>query len=349
MMKSSKRAFALLIITALVMICLTGCQKSTPTATQTTGERTVTDMAGRTVKLPAEIKTIATFGSIGVLNAFVETMGEGSKICNEMSPSFTKKDTWKYQYVFAPQIKNGPVFEDASRAIQMEKVLQAKPDLCLSMDKATVDLLAAQGLNVLYISWDKPEDVKTCITLLGDALNKKDVAADYLAWFDKTVARAQELTKNLKEQDKKKLVYGSVSTLTQPHLIAEWWIPAAGGISVTDNGRTAQSLTYTMEDLLQWNPDVMILSDKAIEKDVLAEARLANISAMKNQQVFIVPCVAHVWGNRTPEQPLTILWTINKLYPQLETTEALKQDISYFYSHFFKINLTDDQLKEIIG
>ncbi|MEN6390784.1 MAG: ABC transporter substrate-binding protein [Syntrophomonas sp.] len=348
-MKTSKRIVALLIMAALVMTCLMGCQKSTPTATQTAGERTVVDMAGRTVKLPAEIKTIATFGSIGVLNAFVETMGEGSKICNEMSPSFTKKDTWKYQYVFAPQIKNCPVFENANRELQMEKVLQAKPDLCLAMDKVIVDQLAAQGLNVLYISWDKPEDVKICITLLGEALNKKDVAADYLAWFDKSVARAQELTKSLKQEDKKKVVYGSVSTFTQPHLIGEWWIPAAGGISVTDNGRTTASLTYTLEDLLKWNPDVMILSDKAITKDVIADARLASISAVKNQQIFVVPCVAHVWGNRTPEQPLTILWTINKLYPQLETTDALKQDISYFYSHFFKINLTDDQLKEIIG
>lgn len=348
-MRSNKKIVALFIMAALILTCLWGCQKSTPTATQPQTERTVVDMAGRTVQVPAEINTIATFGSIGVLNAFVETMGDGSKICNEMSPSFTKKDTWKYQYVFAPQLKNCPVFEDASREIQMEKVLQVKPDLCLTMDKATVDLLAAQGLNVLYISWDKPEDVKTCISLLGEALNKQDVASDYLVWFDKTVAKAQDLTKNLTDENKKKVIYGNISTLTQPHLIAEWWIPAAGGISVTDNGRTTQSLTYTMEDLLKWNPDVMILSDKAIKKDVLADSRFANIPAVKNQQIFVVPAVAHIWGNRTPEQPLTILWTINKLYPQLETTEALKQDISYFYSHFFKIDLTDDQLNEIIG
>lgn len=350
-MKSSKRIVALLIMVAMVMTCLMGCQKTEPTVTQPkpATERTVVDMAGRTVKVPAEINSIATFGAIGVLNAFVETMGEGSKICNEMSPSFTKKDTWKYQYVFAPQIKNCPVFEDASREVQMEKVLQAKPDLCLAMDKAVVEQLAAQGLSVLYICWDKPEDVKTCITLLGEALDKQDVAADYLSWFDKTIAKAGELTKNLKDENKKKVVYGSVSTLTQPHLIAEWWIPVAGGISVTNDGRTAQSLTYTMEDLLKWNPDVMILSDKAIRKDVLADARLANMPAVKNQQIFAVPAVAHVWGHRTPEQPLTILWAINKLYPEMETTEALKQDISYFYSHFFKIDLTEDQIKEIIG
>lgn len=69
----------------------------------------VTDMAGRTVTLPTEIDSIATFGSIGVINAFVELMGSGEKICNDMTASFTKSDKWAMQYEFAPQIKGAPV------------------------------------------------------------------------------------------------------------------------------------------------------------------------------------------------------------------------------------------------
>lgn len=360
-MKLSKKTIAL-FLSAVLILSLSGCgqtpattsnntntapQTSTAAAQQT--ERTVKDMAGRTVKLPAQIKSIATFGPIGVLNDFVETLGDGNLICNEMTASFTKNDNWKYQFVFAPQLKTSPLFQDASGAIMMEKVLQAKPDLCLTMTKPETDQLAAQGLNVIYLAWDKPEDVKKCITLLGEALNKQDVAADYLAYFDKTISKAQDLTKNLKNEDKKKVVYGSITTLTQPHLIAEWWIPMAGGISMTNNGRTTQSLTYSLEDLLKWNPDVMILSDPSIKKDVLADSRLANIPAVKNKQIFAVPTVAHVWGNRTTEQPMTILWTINKLYPNLLTTEDLAKEISYFYSLFFKYNLSDAQIKDIIG
>lgn len=354
-MKLSKKIVALLLLAILVIASLTGCAQSTTTGTNTavksqqTTERTVVDMAGRSVKLPVEIKSIATFGAVGVLNGFVETLGEGDKICNEMPASFTKTDKWKYQYVFALQLKTSPVLQDASGAIQMEKVLQTKPDLCLAMTKEETDQLAAQGQNVLYLSWNQTDDIKKCITILGEALNKQDIASDYLAYFDKTVAKAQDLTKNLKDGDKKKVVYGSINTFTQPHLIAEWWIPMAGGISMTNNGRTAQSLTYSMEDLLKWNPDVMILSDTSINKDILSDSRFANIPAVKNNKIFSVPCVAHVWGNRTTEQPLTILWTVNKLYPEIETTEALKQDIRYFYSHFFKYTLSDEQIQEIMG
>jgi iron complex transport system substrate-binding protein len=259
-MKPSNKILSLLFIMVFVTVSLSGCavgqateaagaaqvaeptQATLPTdapaptqsVTETPATRTVTDMAGRTVTLPTEIKSVATFGSIGVLNAFVETLGQGSKICNEGSESFTKTESWKkYQYLFAPQLKDSPVFEDANREVMMETVLATNPDLSLTMSKELTEQLEAQGLNVIYLSWTKTEDVKTAIPLLGEVLNAQDVAADYLAYFDEKISMAAELTKDIKEEDKRTVLYGSISSLTQPHIIAEWWIPAAGGISVT--------------------------------------------------------------------------------------------------------------------
>lgn len=352
-MKKSKRIIALLAAIVLCVCCFAGCAKVTSSGTTAPTERTVTDMAGRTVTLPAEINKIGTFGAIGVLNTFVETMGAGDKICNEGSPSFVKSPSWaKYQYLFAPQLPNCPPFQGADSEILMENVLSVKPDVCLTMDAAMTDQLTAQGLTVIQLSWTKTEDVKTCITLLGEVLNKQDVATDYLAYFDKMVAEANQLTKNIKETDKKKVAYGTISEFTQPHLIAEWWIPEAGGISVTSNSRTdanTEKLVYTLEDLLQWNPDVIIVTSKSEKETIMADARFADITAVKNSAIYIMPRVAHVWGNRTTEQPLTIMWTMNKLYPEIMTNEALSEDISYFYSHFLKYDFTKEQIQEIIG
>ncbi len=131
------RFAALAMAASMAASGLTGCQSSAPketaaateAAAETTAEETiagetaaetekaaessdtvtVTDMAGREVTLPAQINSIATFGSIGVINAFVELMGYGDKICNDMTASFTKSDKWAMQYQFAPQIKGAPV------------------------------------------------------------------------------------------------------------------------------------------------------------------------------------------------------------------------------------------------
>ena len=346
-MKRMKKITILLLVMALVLSSLAACG-NTPQEAGSDEPRTVVDMAGRTVTLPDEIDSIGTFGSIGVLNTFVELMGEGDKIINEMSPSFTKTDKWKYQYKFAPQLKGSPVFEDASREIQMETVLEVNPDLCLVMSKETVTLLEEQGLTVVYIEWNELEDVKECVTLLGEVLNKQDVADDYINYFEEMTAKAAELTKDIPEEDRQAVAYGSITEFTQPHAIAEWWIAEAGGISVTADGREDGSRVYTMEDLLMWNPDVMVTASPEKE-DILANGTLKDITAVKEDKIYQIPTVAHVWGNRTPEQPLTIMWMMNKLYPEIMTYEDLAADIEYFYGHFFGYKMSSDEIEEIIN
>lgn len=310
--------------------------------------RVITDMAGREVEIPAQIDTIATFGSVGVLNAFVELMGCGDKICNEMPPSFTNSDKWAMQYKFAPQIADCPVFENADRELLIEEVLQVQPDLCLTMTQSTAEELAEKGLAAVYLSWSEVEDVKVAVELMGDILGKEDIAQDYIAYFDDTVARAAELTADLTEEERKTVIYGDVAGLSQPHMIAEWWIEAAGGISVTKQAHTEESLTYTTEDLLLWDPDVMLVTSRQAD-ELKADSQLAGITAIQNDAIYYVPTVAHVWGNRTVEQPLTILWTVNKLYPERYSAEELAQDIHYFYAHYFLYDMTEEEIAAIIG
>ncbi|WP_303859622.1 ABC transporter substrate-binding protein [Alkalibaculum bacchi] len=356
-MKRMGRVASLFMVLFLLLSFAVGCSQpasNTPDETGTDQQtpdtsKTVTDMSGREVTIEGEIETIGTFGAIGVLNAFVELMGDGDKIINEMSPRFTEGGKWKYQYVFAPQIADGPVFEDGSGEIQIETVLETAPDLCLTMSKDVIPLLEEKGLTVLYLEWEDLSDIEVAVNLLGDVLNRQDVAKDYLKYFDEKVAEAEELTKDLAEADKKTVLYGNVSTYTQPHIIAEWWIVAAGGISVTDNDRDSDSYEYTAEDLLAWNPDVMITTSGKMGEELKADERLKDITAIQEDVIYPVPTVAHVWGNRTVEQPLTIMWAMNKIYPEIMTTDMLKEEISYFYSHFFKTDLTDEQITEIIG
>lgn len=321
------------------------------TAAEASDTVTVTDMAGRTVTLPSEIKSIATFGSIGVINAFVELMGDGDKICNEMTANFTKSDKWAMQYEFAPQIKGAPVLQNADGEIQMEEVLALNPDLCLVMSKDLIEPLESNGLNVIYFEWKKTDDVKTAVTLMGEALGKQDVAEDYLAYFDSMVAEAGEKTKDLAEDSKKTVLYGNIDKLTQPHVIAEWWIDAAGGISATADAWDAdgKNCTYTQEDVLKWNPDVFLTTDSKMKETLTADSLYADVPAVKNDAIYCIPTVAHVWGNRTVEQPLTVFWTMHKLYPEIESTEDLSEKISYFYDHFFKTQLSNEQISTIIA
>ncbi len=351
-MSLSRREFTQLVLVSGVSLAgmgLVGCasQSKSSTTPPVSQNRTVTDMVGRSVTLPSTVNTVATFGSVGVLNAFVECMGKGSLIANNMPATFTKTNQWAMQYKFAPQMTNEPVLE-TSNGINIEATMTLAPDVCITMTQDYAQQLQDAGLNAIVITWDNTEDVKTAVTLMGQVLGVEDRATDYNAYFDQMVAKASSLTKGIPDSNKTSVIYGDVEALTNPHIISEWWISAAGGKSVTSALHKNNTLQYTMENLLSWQPQVIFSSNSNLAA-IYGDANISSLPAIKNKQVYLVPTVAHVWGNRTVEQPLTVMWAMNKLYPNLYSEASLAEDIKYFYNHFFCYTMTDAEISNIIN
>ncbi|MCL2021175.1 MAG: ABC transporter substrate-binding protein [Betaproteobacteria bacterium] len=332
----------------LVALCLLSfvCQSA---LANEPSRRSVTDMTGRSVSLPDEIHRIGTLGAVGVLNTFVEAMGEGSKIVNRMPASFANSDRWKLQYVFAPQIKNGPLFENANRELLIENILMAKPDVIFTMSRETAGQLERVGLPCVYLEWNSADDIKAAVYLMGQALNKQDTAREYITWFDEKVALAELLIENIPETKRPRVLYGNPLQLSQPHAIAEWWIRKGGGISVTANMPVRNSAKYGQEDLFKWDPEIIILSGARRDVDEIRnQPKYRNIAAVKNASIHVIPTVAHSWGNRTVEQPLTILWAMHKIHPNLISRAELAKEIRYFYKTFFLHDFSDAQIEDII-
>ena len=122
--------------------------------------KSIRDFAQRQVQIPENIRSVATLGSVGVLNCFIFAMGEGDKIANALPPRFTKTDRWKYHYKFNPALKNYPVVEDAESSIIMEELLKVRPDIVFTMDKRQADEVAKKGLNAVVLTW-KNEHTET--------------------------------------------------------------------------------------------------------------------------------------------------------------------------------------------
>lgn len=349
-----RKTMALILAIMMLLTMVVGCSQTnapqgTPPEQKQATERTVTDMAGRTVTVPAEIKSVATFISVPIINGLVGLMGYSDKLVNELTQSMVKAGKHQFQYEVSPQIKGAPFLTSPDGQLLTEEILRVNPDLCIVMSKDLIDPLEKLGMTVVYYEWQNKDDIKKAVTLMGEVFNVPQVASDYLAYFDATVAKAHELTKGLNDEDKKTVLYGNATELWQPHLIAEWWIAEAGGKSVTDNGRTTGTrFEYTLEELLRWNPDVMIPTGKQVIEQIKADKVLAQINAVKNDEFFVMPTVAHIWGNRTVEIPLTILLTTHKLYPELYSHDELAKEIKAFYSRFFKYDMTDKQVNAII-
>lgn len=311
-------------------------------------ERTVTDMAGRSVSISQPAERIVTIGSVPVINSFVFALGDGSRIVSGL-PEFARKPGWKYQLVFAPQIADLPQVQDANRAPNIEAVLNAKPDLAITLDRTSVDPLVENSVPTLFLAWREPEDVKKVVALLGEALDQPEQAAAYNSYFDDKLAFVkQRVTENSKSV-RPKVLYMDAKTLSQPHLIAEWWIDAAGGASVTAGPRQGEAMPFTVEQVLAWDPDVIFLATPADRKALFDHPVLKEVRAAKDGRVHVVPTGAHRWGNRTIEQPLTVLWAAQHIDPQTFKDVDISAETKAFYQRFFGHTLSDEQVTEILS
>jgi iron complex transport system substrate-binding protein len=309
--------------------------------------REVTDMAGRTVRLPAHIERTVTLGTLPVINSFVFTLGEARSIVNGLA-DFARPH-WKYQWVFAPQLASAPTMQQPNREPNVEAILLARPDVVLTMNRSSVDPLQAAGVATVFLAWREPEDAKACMALLGQVYGKGDVAQRYMHWFDDTLARVRAALAGLAADLRPKVLYLDPQTLTQPRLIPEWWIPAAGGRSVTDDGRSAESRSFSLEQVLAWDPDILIVTTPAAVGGVRADATLGRLRAAREGRIHVVPVGAHTWANRTAEQPLTVLWAARTFHPQRFAALDLASETKAFYRDFFGRTLADAQVAEILG
>lgn len=309
--------------------------------------RTVTDMARRRVALPARIERIVTLGSLPVINSFVFTMGEGRRIVNGLA-DFARPH-WKYQTVFAPQLAGQPTMQQPNREPNVEALLAGRPDVVLTMHRESLERLAALGIPVVYLAWREPEDVKACMTLLGQVFGKPEVAERYVRWFDTTLATVQQGLRGVSAGERPRVLYLQPETMQQPRLIAEWWIPAAGGVSVSDDGRKTETRTFTLEQVLLWDPDILILSSPEALQRVRQERGFAPLKAVRSGQLHLAPVGAHTWSNRTAEQPLTVLWAAKTFHPARFASLNVADETRTFYREFFGHTLTEAQLAEILS
>lgn len=336
----------ILVTLALALVgCGTSGASSTEEEPTQAATHVLTDMEGRSVEVPTTIDRVVTLGSVPVINGFLFALGKGDVIVNGL-PDFALGGRWKYQYVFAPQIERQPQTQNADGAPQVEDIIGLNPDVILTMSPDLAEPLEKVGLKVIVLQWRDATDVKKVIDLLGELLNEPERAAAYTEYFDATLADVQKKVSAVAQDQRRTALYLSPKAMTRPHLIADWWIEQAGGRSVTA-GSTQEVLPLNVEQVVSWNPDVIFVPSPADVEAVYADPRFAPLKAVVDKQVYSLPIAAHMWGNRTSEQPLTVFWAASKLYPDRVTEGDLEKEIANFYSTIFKVDLSEEQVKEI--
>lgn len=347
-----KKNIAIIVVVVFALVACAGGYSLYASAHQPAPDKktkTITDMMGRTVEIPSPVLKAVTIGSVPVQNSFIFALGKGETIVNGLPDSFVKQGRWKYQYVFAPTLEGQPGMQSSSYEPNIEEIMKAAPDVVFTMDQATVTSLMDTGIPVVYLSWVDAEEVKELMILMGEIYDRQGAAQEYVQYFDAMIQKVDARVGQVPGDQRPRVLYFRHTSMDVPHKIGDWWITKGGGKSVTDDPRQTESIKIEPEQIVKWNPDIMIVATPSEIGAVYNDTRLSTVNAVRNERVYITPMGAHIWSHRGIETPLTVLWAAKLFYPDTFADVDIEKETAAFYEKFFGYSLTSDQVKEILS
>jgi iron complex transport system substrate-binding protein len=128
------------------------------------------------------------------------------------------------------------------------------------------------------------------------------------------------------------------------------YLPGTGG-----RGMGMPSVSY--EQLLLWQPDAILVSEynmgnnamSNIYGEIMSGKNFSNLTAVQSGAVYRIPQFPFSWFGKPPSvaRLLGCLFLTDTLYPEYSKID-LNAEITEFYSLFYRLELTDLRVDELI-
>jgi iron complex transport system substrate-binding protein len=357
-----KRTLTLILALLMVLSLFAGCgQSKTPAATEAPAVTeapaepteepaaaasvfplTVTDQIGNEVTLEAPAARIVS----GYYISSSTCIALGLK--DKLVGTEEKTEARPIYKLAAPELIGVAANVGSAKAFDLEACIAAEPDLVILPKKAKdyAATLAEMGIAAIVVNPESHEKLVEMIQLISQLTGSEEAAAQLIARYDEVQAKLETLTAGLTDADKP-VVYicntGSYMGTAPKDMYQASVIRSAGGINAGDELEGDSWVEVSYEQILAMNPDVIIIPTNNMANgqpdytaaDVLADANLAEVTAVKNAAVYNMPAGLEAWDSPVPSGILGMLWMLNTLHPDLYSQEEFVADAADFYSTFY--------------
>jgi ABC-type Fe3+-hydroxamate transport system, periplasmic component len=311
-------------------------------------KKVITDMAGKKVEIPTNIEKIGD--AWPAHNEVLAMLGSGGKIVATIHTA--KGRPWLYKV--NPQMnKATTVFTTAD--VNIEELIKTKPDIVFTPTSYKyADKIISTGIPVVQLSFTNFDELKNCFKITGDILGTegKQKSDKYISYLDSKLKMVTDVTSNIpKEQKPKVLHINALSPLTidGSNTIIDSWINAAGGINAAAEikGNMKQ---VSMEQILKWNPDVIIVQSDIKDADkILNTDEWKQVAAVQKGKIIHNPDGAFLWDRYGAEEALQIQWAAKLLHPDKFKNIDIVKETRSFYKDFLNYNLSEEEANLIIS
>lgn len=319
--------------------------------------REIYDMTGKKVSVPDEINKV--FSGSPSLTYMISVLDPGLlsglniRIKEEDKPYLSKK-------IHGLPVMGG--FHGQGNISNLEMILKTGPDLILlwadkdsslsnEREEMMMKNLPIPAVNVVFEDID---DYGDAFLFLGKLLGEEEEGRLLKDYADETLNKVKETLASIPADQRPAVYYAEGADGLNTDCDGSWHaelINVAGARNVyhcepKDNFGMEK---INIEQVLEYNPDVIIIQEKAFFDTVFNDPIWQDIKAVKTKRVYLVPRVPLNWFDRPPTfmRLMGIQWLMNNLYPEQYKVDII-QKTKEFYSLFLGVDKDDEEIRKVI-
>lgn len=314
-----------------------------------------TDAAGRIVAVPDKVDRVFAAGPPATIVVFTLAPEKLAGWSRELSPEDLVYLPETYRRLPALGRLTG-----RGNTVNLETVVAADPDLIVDLGSVNdtyaslADRVQEQtGVPTILIA-GRLDDLPKAYRDLGGVLGVPELAEKQAAWIERALDDVRGRVAAI-PSDKRPRVYFArgqegLETAVAGSINAET-LDFVGGINVAGEGIGEGGLaTVSLEQIVAWDPEVIVTTDPVFAKAVASDGRWAGIAAVRDKRVYLSPLHPFPWIDFPPSvnRALGIKWLASVLYPEA-FPEPIGPAAKEFYSLFYHRDLTDAELASLLN
>jgi iron complex transport system substrate-binding protein len=311
---------------------------------------TITDAAGRAIEIPATISRVFPAGPPAAIQLYTlapELLLGWPRANRAEECAFLLRDICA-----RPEIGR---LTGRGNTANLESVLALKPDLIIDIGSTAPTYVSLaqrvqEQTKIPYALLDGRFDATGSNYRLLGKLTHRD-AEPFATYAEETLAKVQERVNRIPEDERPRVYYargpkgletglgGSINVETLEFL-------GARNVASERGGGLA---TVSVEQVLAWNPDIIITIDRDFAAYVRSDPQWAEVAAVRAGRVHLSPKLPFGWVDFPPSVNRLIgLWWLGKiLYPD-HFPEDMRELTRDFYTRFYHVTPSDADIDRVL-
>lgn len=312
-----------------------------------------TDSLSREVEVPYHITKVAVSGPLAQIVLFALCPDKLVGIASDWDK--TAEEYLSTEYYNLPVL--GQLYGGKGE-LNLEALLASGAEVVIDVGepkkttKEDLDALQEQtGIPFVHIT-ALTENTGDAYRKLGDLLSMEQEAETLATYCDEHYVMITELAGKV---EKVKLLYllgdTGLNVIAKGSYHAEVIDLLSDNLAVVESPSSKGSGNEVdMEQLLAWNPDVILFAPGSIYDTVGEDAAWQQMSAIQNGRYYEVPMGPYNWMGFPPsvQRYLGMLWMGKLLYPE-QTEYDLKAEVKEYFTLFYHTDLTDAQYDALVA